>query len=236
MDRLMDYTGYLLRTAFLRAADVAAREFGSDGHPRDAAVLATLQAVGPLSQQQLAKALNVNRTVMVKLIDGLETRGYVERVRNPEDRRAYLLHPTRAGLESMTELLPRMARAETALTANLSAAEHARLNELLRGLIAPPPPALADRTAFLLTRAHHRYHDRADAVLSPLELQIRYFGVLVRLADGTVLTARARRPPAGEHAGRGRARGRARGARARGAPARHGRPAPERRARHARGT
>ena len=40
----MDYTGYLLRTAFLRAAAIAAREFGDEAHPRDAAVLATLQA------------------------------------------------------------------------------------------------------------------------------------------------------------------------------------------------
>ena len=44
VDRLMDYTGYLLRTAFLRAATIAAREFGAEAHPRDAAVLATLQA------------------------------------------------------------------------------------------------------------------------------------------------------------------------------------------------
>ena len=33
----MDYTGYLLRTAFLRAATIAAREFGAEAHPRDAA-------------------------------------------------------------------------------------------------------------------------------------------------------------------------------------------------------
>ena len=63
-------------------------------------MLATLQAVGPLSQQQLAKGLNVNRTVMVKLIDGLEARGLVERVRNPDDRRAYLLHPDAARASS----------------------------------------------------------------------------------------------------------------------------------------
>ena len=53
----------------------------------------------------------------------------------------------------MTEMLPRMARAEAELTANLSTAEHTRLNALLRGLIAPPPPALADRTGFLLSPA-----------------------------------------------------------------------------------
>ena len=33
---------------------------------------------------------------MVKLIDSLEARGYVERIRNPNDRRAYALHGTRA--------------------------------------------------------------------------------------------------------------------------------------------
>ena len=60
-------------------------------------MLATLEALGPRSQQELATGLSVNRTVMVKLIDGLEARGFVERVRNPHDRRAYALHATPAG-------------------------------------------------------------------------------------------------------------------------------------------
>jgi DNA-binding MarR family transcriptional regulator len=184
VDQLLDYTGYLLRSAFLRAATIAAREFGDEAHPRDAAVLATLQAVGPLSQQELSKRLNVNRTVMVKLIDGLEARGHVERIRNPADRRAYALHATPAGLESMAEMLPRMARAEQELTEFLSESEHARLNALLRELIATPPPALADRTGFLLARAHHRFHERADEVLKPFGIQIRQFGALTRLAGG----------------------------------------------------
>ena len=53
---------------------------------------------------------------MVKLIDGLEARGFVERVRNPDDRRAYALHATSAGLEYMAAMLPRMLRAEAELT------------------------------------------------------------------------------------------------------------------------
>jgi DNA-binding MarR family transcriptional regulator len=185
VDRLLDYTGYLLRTAFVRAAAISAREFGEEGHPRDVGVLATLDALGPLSQQELAKGLSVNRTVMVKLIDGLEARGLVERVRNPKDRRAYALLATPAGLEYMTAMLPRVLRAEAELTANLSAPEHERLNALLRPLIAPPAPPLADRTGFLLSKTHHRFHDRADEVLEPLGIQVRQFGVLTRLADGT---------------------------------------------------
>jgi DNA-binding MarR family transcriptional regulator len=174
-----------LRTAFLRSASIAARELGADAQPRDAGVLATLQATGPLSQQELALRLNVNRTVMVKLIDSLEARGYVERIRNPDDRRAYALHATPAGLEAMTAMLPRLEHAEKELTEALSEAERARLNELMRALIATPPPPLADRTGFLLARAHHRFHERADEVLAPFDIQIRHFGALTRLADGT---------------------------------------------------
>jgi DNA-binding MarR family transcriptional regulator len=185
VDRLLDYTGYLLRTAFLRSATIAAREFGAEAQPRDAGVIATLQATGPLSQQELALRLNVNRTVMVKLIDSLESRGDVARIRNPDDRRAYALHATRAGLESLAKMLPLLERAEQELTVELSATEHARLNELLRALVPPPPPALADRTGFLLARAHHRFHERADEALAPFDIQIRHFGALTRLADGT---------------------------------------------------
>ena len=70
---LMDYTGYLLRVAFLRAAAIAAQILPAGAHPRDAAILATLEAVGPCSQQQLSDSLNVNRTAMVKLIDSISS-------------------------------------------------------------------------------------------------------------------------------------------------------------------
>jgi DNA-binding MarR family transcriptional regulator len=179
---IADYTGNLLRAVFLRAAGLAAREFDGDAHPRDASLLATLQAQGPLSQQQLAAALGVNRTAMVKLIDRLEGRGLVERARNPDDRRAYLLLPTRAGTQTLAEMLPRMARADAELTEPLSPAEHERLNALLRALIGEPPPALADRTAFLISRASHRFHARVDADLAPLG--IRLLATHARLAEG----------------------------------------------------
>jgi DNA-binding MarR family transcriptional regulator len=184
VDDVSDYLGYLLHSAFTRAARITARVFGADEHPREAAAIATLNAYGPLSQQQLAKGLDVNRTAMVKLIDRLEARGLVERVRNPADRRAYALHATQAGLASMTEMLPRMAAVEAELTERLSADEHARLNELLLPLIDPPPPALANRTGFLLARAHHRFHERADEVLKPYGVLVREFGTLTRLVGG----------------------------------------------------
>src|SRR4051812_23605197 len=119
MDALTDYTGYLLRTAFLKASAIAARRFEPGTHPRDAGVLITLISSGPVSQQELVERLDVNRTVMVKLIDSLEQRGLVTRLRNPDDRRAYALQPTPAGREALIEMLPTMAEAEAELYAHL---------------------------------------------------------------------------------------------------------------------
>ena len=184
MDALSDYTGYLLRTAFLRASGIAARRFPRGVHPRDAGVLITLISAGPVSQQDLVERLDVNRTVMVKLIDGLEARGLVTRLRNPDDRRAYALQPTPAGREALLEMLPTMAEAEAELGEKLDAAEIERLKTLLRPLIGAAPDELTNRLGFLLSKAHHRFHDRADAELEPLGIQIRHFGALTALADG----------------------------------------------------
>jgi DNA-binding MarR family transcriptional regulator len=185
VEKLTDFTGYLLRTAFLRAAALAARHFDGNAHPRDAAVLASLVSFGATSQQELARRLNVNRTVMVKLIDSLEARGLVMRLRNPEDRRAYALHATPAGNEALMELLPMMEKAEAELSAPLSVAELERLKALLRPLLgAPAPPVLEDRLGFLLSQTHHRFHDRADRALEPLGIEIRHFGALRMLAGG----------------------------------------------------
>jgi DNA-binding MarR family transcriptional regulator len=184
MGELTDYTGYLLRAAFLRAAGLAAKSFPASSHPRDAALIATLEASGHCSQQQLAARLHVNRTVMVKLIDGLEQRGFVERRRNPSDRRSYAIHTTPAGRNALMELGPELERGDGEFTANLSAAERARLNALLLAVIGAAPPALADRTGFLVTQAHHRFRARADGVLAPLGIEVRQFAALTALADG----------------------------------------------------
>src|SRR4051812_26242647 len=162
MKQLTDHAGYLLRTAYLRAAGIAADTFPRGTHPRDAGMLAMLQAVGPCSQQQLSESLHVNRTMMVKLVDGLEARGLVERRRNPDDRRSYALYPTDEGRRALAGMAPDLDRGEEALTANLSAVERARLIELLHTLVDPPESEVSHRLGFLISHAHHRFRTRAD--------------------------------------------------------------------------
>jgi DNA-binding MarR family transcriptional regulator len=60
-------------------------------------VLSVLRADHPLSQQEVAEQLGVDRTTMVALVDALESKGLVERHRNAADRRKNIVQLTSAG-------------------------------------------------------------------------------------------------------------------------------------------
>jgi DNA-binding MarR family transcriptional regulator len=183
--QLEDYTGYMLRLAHARAHQIATEAFPDGPHPREYAVL-TAVAAGPLSQQRLAERLRVNRTLMVAVADTLERRGLVERRRDPADRRSYALHVTPAGHTELERLHGEIERADRRMTERLDDAERERLNELLRKLalvdLALVPAPLADRTGYLLTRAHFASRERADELLRPLGIAIRHYGMLMLLA------------------------------------------------------
>jgi DNA-binding MarR family transcriptional regulator len=101
-DALASRLGYLLKHAQQRLAEAAApvmAPFGIDG--RELAVLTVLAARAPLSQQEAAEELGVDRTTMVALVDALEDKGLVERHRSPQDRRRNLVLLTQRGRDSL---------------------------------------------------------------------------------------------------------------------------------------
>jgi DNA-binding MarR family transcriptional regulator len=179
---LENYTGYLLRLAHTRAHRVATEALPGGPHPRVFAVLSMLAATGPLSQQRLAERLRVNRTLMVGVADELERAGYVERRRDPADRRAYALHLTPEGDAARAALGAQLERAEAAFAARLDAAERARLNALLLTLVTRDdryvPASLAERTGFLLSVAHLVARDRANELLRPHGMVVRDVGLM----------------------------------------------------------
>jgi len=96
--------GYLLKHAqqrLLQAAGPAMAPFGIDG--RELTVLTMLAADVPLSQQEAAERLRVDRTTMVALTDALETKGLVERHRSAEDRRKNIVRLTPAGEDCLRQ-------------------------------------------------------------------------------------------------------------------------------------
>lgn len=94
--------GYLLKHAqqrLVRAAMPAMAPFGIDG--RELAVLTVLSAGVPLSQQEAADQLRVDRTTMVSLIDALEAKRLVERRRSADDRRKNIVQLTETGMDCL---------------------------------------------------------------------------------------------------------------------------------------
>jgi DNA-binding MarR family transcriptional regulator len=191
---LASQTAYLLRVAFAHAGDLAAAILPPGMSPRFYGVLATLNELGPQSQRELSKLLHVNRTMMVALIDSMEEAGLVERRRNPADRRSYALEPTDKGRRVLPELTAGVKRAESALAAPLTAAEHQRLQALLRAVVISGekhreiPAGLAERTGYLLTVAHLRQRIRLDELLRGAGIAVPQFGTLATIEQSGPLS------------------------------------------------
>src|SRR6478735_2121459 len=86
LDNRLAYLLKHAREALAAHTGPALEPFDIDG--RGLAVLTVLNAgPAPLSQQEAAARLNVDRTTMVALVDDLETKGLVDRTPHPGDRR-----------------------------------------------------------------------------------------------------------------------------------------------------
>jgi DNA-binding MarR family transcriptional regulator len=189
---LASETGYLLRRAYVEAGRRATAAMPEGAAIRDYEVLQTLADLGPSSQRRLSELLWVNRTVMVKLIDALEAAGFVERRRDPADRRSYALELTRAGELARARLSTAADEAEGGLTSALSAQDRTALRKLLSAiaLAADQPPelatGLAGRTGFLHTHAHNRVRELTNARLGALGITTALYGVLATIARGPI--------------------------------------------------
>src|SRR5580658_7265548 len=95
--------------------------------PADAGILRLLRVTAGLSQQELASKLQIHPSRRVAILDNLERRGVVERRANPDDRRLYSIHLTKAGGEIL-EKIGRVAREhEDGLLSALSGGERDQL-------------------------------------------------------------------------------------------------------------
>jgi DNA-binding MarR family transcriptional regulator len=63
----------------------------------EAHALSELHAQGPITQQQLGRALRLEKSTISRLVDQLTSAGLVERAPNPHDRRSRLVGLTATG-------------------------------------------------------------------------------------------------------------------------------------------
>jgi DNA-binding MarR family transcriptional regulator len=182
---LNEFTGYLLRRAFVKAVGAARACIPETAHVREITVMAILRERGAISQRSLADVTHVNRSLIVKLVDELEAKGWVVRERNPGDRRSYALRLTAQGASALDNLLADLDRGEAELTKPLTSAERQRLKHLLCGLLADDASVgvgvLVERSGYLIAQAHRLLREWAETRLQSLGLHPRDFGLLSAL-------------------------------------------------------
>ncbi len=100
------------------------------------AVLIALDDFGPLAQQQLADALDFDKSHLVGRIDTLEEEDLVTRTRDPDDRRRHRVALTPAGRTLLERLGPAATQSQKGFLDALTVAEQRTLISLLRRVLA----------------------------------------------------------------------------------------------------
>ena len=103
-------------------------------------VLAALRRAGDpyvLSPGQLLAQTLVTSGTMTNRVDRLESRGLVQRMPDPADRRGVRVRLTPSGKERVDAALADLLARERDLLSALTETEQARLSALLRSLVAP---------------------------------------------------------------------------------------------------
>lgn len=121
----------LVRLGHLANRRFAAKLAALGMRPRQVGVLDLLQA-GPLSQLDLARALEVTPSVVVDMADDLEQLDAIQRVRDTRDRRRQNLQLTPHGRALARQALQAAAELDAELLADLDAEQVDGLRALLR--------------------------------------------------------------------------------------------------------
>ena len=130
--RLMHLVGYAASRASIELKKTFARHLGPlDLKAVEFSVLVLVAANPQVNQKQLGQALDVSAPNLAVTLDRMVERGWVERVRSTQDRRAQHVHLTPRGRELTQQAEKIAATMENAALRVLSPAERALLIELL---------------------------------------------------------------------------------------------------------
>ena len=135
---LRDWTGYLLIKCswwIQRETDAALAEL--DLRDRHLMALVMLNAEDGLAQQDLARHMSLDPTLVVAVIDDLEDRGLCERVRHQDDRRRHRIHLTAKGKRVYREARALAGKVGDEIFAPLERSERNQLTELLKRVMDP---------------------------------------------------------------------------------------------------
>lgn len=127
-----DSLGYAIKRAQLRTYEILFSMLGPDSLSPGRMTALSIVATQPgVNQSVLAEMLGITRAGVVKVVDTLESLGYVERQIVPDNRRSYALRVTGRGLDQLRHLSALTQRYEERIAARITKAERRQLMNLL---------------------------------------------------------------------------------------------------------
>jgi DNA-binding MarR family transcriptional regulator len=130
---LPDLVGFNLRIAYGLASQLFSVRFASmDLAPIQFAALEFISRTGGLSQTEIAEHVGTAPTVLVTPLERMESRGLIERGRDPADRRRAVVWITEAGKALLSSARAEITAVEDELLAPLDPWEREQLLEFLQ--------------------------------------------------------------------------------------------------------
>ncbi len=139
--RLLHLVGYAASRASIELKKTFARHLGPlELKVVEFSILVLVASNPQVNQKQLGQALDVSAPNMAVTLDRMAERGWVERIRSTQDRRAQHIHLTPRGRALAQQAEKIASTMESAALRGLSSAERALLIELLLKVAWPKQP------------------------------------------------------------------------------------------------
>jgi DNA-binding MarR family transcriptional regulator len=133
---LAQQAGFLLQLAHQGARRVFNEALGPlNIQAKHLGVLMALGGKEALSQIQISRRLELDKSSVVLIVDDLERLGFAQRKANPNDRRAHVLEITTSGQQVVSKARQIAIAADEAIFAGLSARDRINLDRALSTVI-----------------------------------------------------------------------------------------------------
>jgi DNA-binding MarR family transcriptional regulator len=144
-EKLGSSTGFMLalhgQEAMRRLRDALTDH---DLKPRQFQILDVLADHGPIGQRELGENMAIDHSILVTMLNPLETDGLITRERDAADRRRHVVTVTPAGKRRLASAAQAQREAEDALFAGLTDEQRDQLRALLIALRDANPTASDD--------------------------------------------------------------------------------------------
>ncbi len=138
LGELSTLLGYFLRRAEVFAFQSFSAHLSADRiSPGQLGVLLLVSANPGTNQTRIGKAIGIDRSTLVTIIDTMERRNLIRREPSPTDRRSHALFLSESGKRFLRDVRPRLSTHEAEIARNLSPSELAALKDLLRRIVSP---------------------------------------------------------------------------------------------------